>query len=186
MPRVRGRWTKRALQHYAKELQRRGYLFPAWAEYRPLTDFIRDELVEMIEWAQAPPVFGYHAILVEKDAPRLRWKVLSEAGASLVNIDWRYVFDHADLWGLGHAADMLAALEACLVLEPLDPSDLRRLEQNQPGLTRKPAYQVLDAEAWEEEDDDDIDAEFEDDDPRPTPEAPPERRELFPTRKIKL
>jgi hypothetical protein len=176
------------LLSYARELLHRGYMVPDWATSQSLTNFVKDELVEIIEAAVAPGVFGHQSVGVEKEENQMRWKVLSQQGATLVYISWHLVFEWDEAGGLTHRADLLAALEVCMILAPLDAEDRAKLEAHRPGITRKPAYLVLDAESWEAEDDEEyeIDAEFEDDPRPPTPAKPPERRTLFPTRKIKL
>jgi hypothetical protein len=188
MPRVSSRWNKRALAGLAYELRARGYTLPHADAWRlpSFEDYTKDELMDIVEGAEPPTIFGHHEVTVEREPDRMQWRVMTSTGVTLVRVAWRHVYEYEALYHLGHSGDMLAALEVCLVLDPLTVEDVRRLERSSPGITRKPAFVVLDAEAWETEDDEEEDEEPE---PPPVPKKPlirHERRELFPDRKIKL
>ena len=90
-------------------------------------------------------VFGHTRVEVVKNAPEFRWEIFTIRGASLVNLQFKYVYLYRELSG-----DLRDALDACVVAAPLTEEEREALLRRLPQLRQHEPLTVDPADfAWE-------------------------------------
>lgn len=118
----------------------------------PPENLTRAGLRAAIEGAEKPSsVFGHHRVTVEKIESKLSWAVYGDESAPpMLMMKWLHAFEWQALLALTTAADQLAALSACLRVQPLTGVDLDLLFAAYPRVRTMEIYEVdADEVEWE-------------------------------------
>lgn len=118
----------------------------------PPENLTRAGLRHAIERAEKPSsVFGHSRVIVEKVEAQLCWAIYGDESAPpMLMMKWIHAFEWRALLTLTTAADQLAALSACLRVQPLSEADLSLLYAAHPRVRTMEIYEVDDGEAeWD-------------------------------------
>lgn len=121
----------------------------------PPENLTRSGLRDAIERAEKPStVFGHSRVIVEKVEAKLSWAIYGEEGRPpMLMMKWLHAFDWQALLRLTTAADQIAALSACLRVQPLSDDDLDLLFTLHPKTRTMEIYEVDEVEdEWELDD----------------------------------
>jgi hypothetical protein len=139
----------------------------------------------------AQGVFGCMNPLIDASSERLEWRLSTADGKSLLTLHYHNVWNWRGLVKQNTGPDLLAALEACIMVRgyPND-EETARIMQRFPGVRSKTRYVVdLRNTQWEPgaaEDDEDVEEDVSEEDEPVASTAPSPPRKLSLDRKITL